>query len=160
MRGGIVHTQNKQSICKKIDQKSSAAPRTMRVVFIYTAGCPTAPVPAAAGHAPSSPSGILHPCATDLPCPCPGGGPYPGSSRSKEQQTSSSERMAQLKSRLKKKIPPQNAKKIILEVKTALIYVGGNLTELPELLVMSNTTYSSKSDFPFASHSWASKSLH
>lgn len=157
--GGIVHTQNKQSIYKKIDQKSSAAPRTMRVVFIYTAGCPTAPVPAAAGHAPSSPSGILHPCAKDLPCPCPGGVPYPGSSRSKEWETSSSERMPQLKSCLKK-IPPQNEKKIILEVKTALICVGGNLTELPELLVMSNTTYSNKSDFPFTSHSWASKSLH
>lgn len=60
--GGIVHTQNKQSICKEIDQKSSAVPRTVRVVFIYMAGCPTAP----AGHTPSSSSAILH------PCPCPG----------------------------------------------------------------------------------------
>lgn len=33
-------------------------------------------------------------------------------------------------------------KKVILEVKTAFIYVGGNLTELPELLVMSKPSYS------------------
>lgn len=107
--GGIVHTQNKQSIYKKIDQKSSAVPRTVRVVFIYRAGCPTAPAPV--GHTPSSSSGILHPCATGLPCscpcPCPGGVPYPGSSRSKEQETSSWEKMSQLNHALKK-IPPQN----------------------------------------------------
>lgn len=82
----------------------------MRVVFIYMAGCPTSPVSAAAGHATSSSSGILPPCATDLPCPCLGGVPYAGSSRSKEKETRSSE-MSQLKICLKK-IPPQNEKKL------------------------------------------------
>lgn len=37
----------------------------------------------------------------------------------------------------------------------SIIYDGGNLIELAKLLVMSNTGYSDKSDFPFPSHNWA-----